>query len=579
MADDKNSGSVANIFAFGSPDPGLVNRAHSRLERHYDVVWRPASGWVFAIRSIGWSEPCQNPTGSILQAEASRPITADETVKGLLARPGDFTFVFLGSGGKVHAARSAAGLVPLYFWQGPDRLVFSTQADAIPDFGGWRGGLEPLSNAIWVMGWGGNLSNRSHLAGVRSLAVGETVTFASPDTAAAITRYWCPQPLEPPLRPDSKLARSRQGRVRALLLDSLSKSLDPQGANLLSLSGGVDSGVLLSLATQKLGFQIMTWSQLPPEGVATRDREIGFVRPLRTWAGVSRFWEDDLTPDSFEALIQQAPPISFPVIHPALCSLATITREQQVRVLLGGEFADEVCGSRLSTPDWAAGTALSELLSEPSAWPFGRSAPARWLKGRVLAAIGRPYVMHPDGLLEFVPEELKREYQDELARMRRWVNGLPAAHRYMFTRHVTNDFAAMNWEACSHYGIRRVFPFLSRDVIELAMECHPSELIGPGTKRLLRGAVHEDVPHATLYRQDKGNFGLRFDKLRRPIGDLQLDDEKTWAPLENMVSPQWRKTTMRRGWMGYNEKCGLLYLIRGQRNLEAALTRAGAPDV
>ncbi len=62
----------------------------------------------------------------------------------------------------------------------------------------------------------------------------------------------------------------------------------------------------------------------------------------------------------------------------------------------------------------------------------------------------------------------------------------------------------MHWEMTSALGVRRCFPFVTREVLELAFECHPAELVGPGTKRLLRSALANDVPRFNLERPDKG---------------------------------------------------------------------------
>jgi hypothetical protein len=66
----------------------------------------------------------------------------------------------------------------------------------------------------------------------------------------------------------------------------------------------------------------------------------------------------------------------------------------------------------------------------------------------------------------------------------------------------------MNWEVASALGIRRSFPFFNRDVLELAFQCHPAELIGPDYKKLLRAALRDDVPERNLNRQDKGGWGV-----------------------------------------------------------------------
>src|SRR5438034_157187 len=82
-----------------------------------------------------------------------------------------------------------------------------------------------------------------------------------------------------------------------------------------------------------------------------------------------------------------------------------------------------------------------------------------------------------------------------------------APRRYLALRAEEDGFVAMNWEAATNLGVRRFFPFFNRDVIELAFECHPTELVGPGTKKLLRRALRQDVPQHNLERPDKGGWG------------------------------------------------------------------------
>jgi hypothetical protein len=69
-----------------------------------------------------------------------------------------------------------------------------------------------------------------------------------------------------------------------------------------------------------------------------------------------------------------------------------------------------------------------------------------------------------------------------------------------------DGWVPMHWETLGPLGIRRCTPFRSRSVYELCFECHPSELVGPGTKKLLRRAVNGLVPSRNLMRPDKGTF-------------------------------------------------------------------------
>lgn len=90
-------------------------------------------------------------------------------------------------------------------------------------------------------------------------------------------------------------------------------------------------------------------------------------------------------------------------------------------------------------------------------------------------------------------------------------------------------FVPMNWEACSALGIRRSFPFFTREVFELAFSCHPTELYYPGPKKLLRSALRGYVPERNLFRPDKGrrweNPRKTLRSWQEPLPEKQLPEE------------------------------------------------------
>ena len=91
----------------------------------------------------------------------------------------------------------------------------------------------------------------------------------------------------------------------------------------------------------------------------------------------------------------------------------------------------------------------------------------------------------------------------------------------------------MSWEGNSTLNLRRSFPFLQREVIELAYACHPAELIRPGHKLLLRRALELDVPAHNLNRADKGAWG-RFN-----VPSHYSPAQKLHASIAPMVCKEW----------------------------------------
>jgi hypothetical protein len=162
-------------------------------------------------------------------------------------------------------------------------------------------------------------------------------------------------------------------------------------------------------------------------------------------------------------------------------------------------------------------------------------------------------------LPEFIRGELRDEYRGWIATRQRAAADEPAARRSLALRAEADGFVAMNWEAASALGVRRSFPFFNRAVLELAFECHPSELVGPGTKKLLRTALAADVPRENLFRPDKGEWG---DYLQ---GAQFASPTRLPASLAAVVRPEWYPQAPRL--LSYRDAVGLTQLMIFVRSL------------
>jgi hypothetical protein len=196
----------------------------------------------------------------------------------------------------------------------------------------------------------------------------------------------------------------------------------------------------------------------------------------------------------------------FQIIHPALCILEEMDAECPVRVLVGGEYADEIVGTLANLPDWFSHTTLSRMVrGGRSTWPTESARDLlRWGKRRALHALRRPLLPFPSELPALVRPEHRAEWDEWLDRRRRAAAADRRPLRHLALTGELSGFVVMNWEAASVLGIRRSLPFFNREVLELAFSCHPSEQVGPGTKKLLRAALADDVPEKNLQRLDKG---------------------------------------------------------------------------
>jgi hypothetical protein len=231
--------------------------------------------------------------------------------------------------------------------------------------------------------------------------------------------------------------------------------------------------------------------------------------------------------------ILDEPRVPYHVLHPYLCLLPSVVSEWPVSVLVGGDFADHTVGSTLTLRDWARHTTARELLRARRVLPTGPADIRRWFVYRLRRMLGRPALPWPAELPALVRPELRTEYREWLYDRRRQAarDDGPMPHLAMFLER--QGFLGMQWELTSSLGVRRSFPFVTRDLLELAFECHPSELVGAGTKRLLRAALASDVPAFNLQRSDKGRPPPARDTGPRPwSGDIP-------DVLEAVLAPGW----------------------------------------
>jgi hypothetical protein len=350
-------------------------------------VWRPADGWVAAAAPLPDSLTDDAYAGGFVQqhglafaegrdllvddqpdpVDALRQVVelSDHRPADLDTLPGDFGFIRFRSDGGATVVRSCGGLVPMYI-KPPSphgrgdggkgaRWAVGTRLGDFVRYLPEEPELDPLPNAIWAGSWIMFPEGRTFLKGVRLLERGYYARLGV-NGPAQTAPYWKPRPQHIPY-PSREVEREHAARLRELLIAKLERDLDPSGGNLLTLSGGVDSSSLAALAGGVVGRDLMLWSLVPrKEREDLVAHEMSFIEPLAQQYGFTRRWAVHWHERLVLDLWQQAPQVVFHIVHPALCSLPGLMREAEVRVLVGGESADEVCGSKFTLPDWARQT-------------------------------------------------------------------------------------------------------------------------------------------------------------------------------------------------------------------------------
>jgi asparagine synthase (glutamine-hydrolysing) len=439
--------------------------------------------------------------------------------------PGDFGLLHVSRTGEATVVRSASGLVPFYIAGGGERWTVATTLQAMLRFHPEDLELDPLVNAIWTSGYDAAPDRRTFLAGVRVLGRGEFLRLGG--ERAGFGRWWQPRRSGEP-RP----APDHAERLRTALISTLERELDPNGGNLLALSGGVDSSAVGALAAGLLGREVSTLTVLPDDE-PSRTRDLRYIDALTDAVGFRRRKMVRVDPDRRLALLDE-PGVPFHVLQPYLCLLRSVASEWPVSVLVGGEFADHTVGSSLTLWDWARHTSARGLWASRRTLPTGPVDVRRWFEWRLGRALRRPPVPWPSELPALLRAELGAEYREWFHDRRRAAarDDGPMPYLSMFLER--QGFLGMHWEVTSALGVRRCFPFVTRELLELAFECHPSELVGPGTKRLLRAALSGDVPRTNLERSDKGRPGPSGVEDRRWRWSGEIPEA-----LEAVLAPGW----------------------------------------
>lgn len=517
----------ANLFAVSHPDPLVLNQLAVELERGGDFseVWRPAVGWIAASAPLPRGElDSENVRAHNLAFAEGRDAISigasaglDECFKNiaLLAKnsperlavlTGDFGFIHFEANGAATVVRSCAGLVPFYLSTAEGVMAVGTSLNYFVRYLKGEPLLDPLINAIWATGWSMFPDQRTFLKNISLIPRGFFARIER-GQVTSVRRYWNPRPRELP-RLTSEREREHAERLRTILVTRLTRDLDSEGGNLLTLSGGIDSSALGALAAGVVGRKVWTWSYLPePEEVY--QEAMSYISPLASQFGFERSWIVRFNDRTRVELSAAAPKIVFQLPQPALCALPGVHQEASVRVVFGGEFADDICGSLLRIPDLLADTSLIPLLSGLGSSPFGPRLLLTWLKQRSLSMLGRwkPRMPFPNALPALFGAGLLDEYQAWLERRRARLVGDCGPNQYLTLLLEVDGWVDMNWAATSALGIRRSTPFFNREIIELAFACHATELMGPGPKKILRRALRDDVPAWNLNRPDKGNWG------------------------------------------------------------------------
>lgn len=532
-----------NVFAIWDPSAASSAGVARALQASACFDWvgyPPGSRWLVGhrgspagrVHSTFFVEAPPPLLKSALASKILPPQSEPSFLQAVSSLPGDFTFLSFDEDDTVCAVRAAAATAPLYLWKRGERLAVASRLGDLARFLPDEPELDPWIMAVFASGFPWFVDGRTLLRGVRAIDPGH-LARGTPRRGWQVERWWNAS-LRMPQRPSEADRHEHARHLRAALVHNIDTAISNEGSSLVTFSGGVDSSCIVSIAGGELQRAFSTLSFVA-DAEPTRSDTRRYIDPLLQLysARVRRHWEYVDSPANRLAWLRGAPSELFVVAHPALCVLPSIAKEVSVSSLCGGEFCDDLFGSTLTLNDWGRGTSLVETLVGSGRRVCGERAAVRWAKLFLRERLRRPVLPFAAELPSFIRSSLRSEYaariRSEQAAVARDARGrIHIAKRLESVQ----PAIAMNWEVTSSLGIRRYYPFYTRELVELALGCHPSEGIGPGTKQLVRSALRGLVPDSHLGRTGKERRGAA-------VSTMLPWDERLPAELEGVVDPNW----------------------------------------
>ena len=474
------------------------------------------------LSGLGHRFATEGDTEVLLHAWAQWGEDALERVNGMYAFA-----VWDDSERRLTLVRDLFGEKPLYYRHEGERLVFASDIPAILCEEGASAAPRASVLAPYLVSGGIPDVGESFFAEIAAVPAAHVLRWQA--GAVELDRYWTPAHTSVPARYEDAVTA-----LRELLSDSVRLRLRSDVPVGTSLSGGVDSSAIVTLASQLAGDHRRHAFTARFRGFE-RD-EWRYAEEVASAAGVIQHHAVEPTVEGLledldqMVLLQQEPVVSSSVY--AQWRVMRAAREAGVIVLLDGQGGDELFGGYLGMGGYALRSGrpreLVAALDRSSARELGRSLAVGYLP-RSFARAHRRRAASPYAVGELINAAAEREpaylpwmrSADPLRRellLQCFVTSLPQLLRYA-------DRSSMA------HGREVRLPLLDRRIAEFAFSLPARFTSQRGvTKRVLRDAVRGLVPDDVLARRDKVGFEtpqvrwLDTPKARTLIAETLLDE-------------------------------------------------------
>lgn len=421
------------------------------------------------------------------------------TPAGLASIEGAFALAWITPDGALHLARDPVGERSLYYARvhahGSSSYVFASTLRAL-----LTAGLVPRSvDRIGVaeyLSYAYVPGSRTLVEGVRAVLPGEIVRLDR--EGISTTRYWSPpgDAQVHPLSAEDELRVDLRARLEAAVLRRLPAASEPVGA---SLSGGLDSSLIVALAQRLAGRPVQTFSiSFGPD----YPNELMYSSMVAEHCGTTHTILE-LPPAAIVHHIDDvAAAFDRPVGDPLTVPNALLFREvaNHVGMLLNGEGGDPCFGGPKNLP-----MILAELYGDarnPPGDPFARER--TFLRAHQKCYDDLPALLDANARAAISGDALERAvvplFGDD--RFRTFINKLMMMNLILKAgHHILPKVDSLS----GSFGVLGRSPLLDRRVVEAAFTIPPQlKLRGAEEKYLLKRAVADLLPEPILTRPKSG---------------------------------------------------------------------------
>src|SRR3954470_3816367 len=432
-------------------------------------------------------------------------------------------------------ARDRLGEKPLFYSVAGGELAFASELTPLLKAGLAAELDASVIDQFFVLGYVAAPS--AIVRGVSQLPPAHLLRWDAKTKQHSVERYWSPPGESERGKLDQRVLAEE---VRALLEQSVRSRMISDVPLGVFLSGGLDSTLIAALAARETS-ALRTFTV----GYATGEvSEIDAARRVAVALGTDHhevvLSESEVAAGIPSLLAQLDQPIADQALAP-LHAVSQLAR-QSVTVAVGGEGADELFGGYPRYRWLARAELVQEHVPTAVARPLAAglaaaSGQARWRRLAEVVAPGDPLVRHLDWVTERRRVERARMYGPQLQGFLAGTSVLDSLAERVADNNGSDDpitrFMRLDLEhwlpddvlqkadrAGMLASLEIRTPFLSRDLVEMAVTLPPSVHLKQGGKSILRQVLNDVAPQAAWGRAKTAFRVPSTEWLRTELGDV-----------------------------------------------------------